>query len=44
VLPMVQSGQIRWHETIAEGLEAAPGAFVSMLRGGNMGKQLVHLT
>jgi NADPH-dependent curcumin reductase CurA len=44
VLPMVQSGQIRWHETIAEGLEAAPGAFVSMLRGGNMGKQLVRLT
>jgi NADPH-dependent curcumin reductase CurA len=43
VLPMVQSGQIRWHETIAEGLESAPGAFVSMLRGGNKGKQLVRL-
>ena len=43
VLPMVQSGQITWQETVAEGLESAPDAFVSMLRGGNVGKQLVRL-
>lgn len=43
VLPLVQSGRIRWAETVAEGLEAAPEAFVSMLRGGNKGKQLVRL-
>ena len=43
VLPMVRSGQVRWQETVAEGLEAAPDAFVSMLRGGNTGKQLVRL-
>lgn len=43
VLPMVQSGSLKWHETVAEGLHAAPQAFQSMLRGGNTGKQLVRL-
>lgn len=28
---------------VAEGPEAAPGAFVSMLKGGNFGKQLVKV-
>ena len=39
----VAEGKIRYHETIAEGLEAAPRAFIGMLRGENLGKQVVKL-
>ena len=38
-----RAGRLGWRETIAEGLEAAPAAFFSMLKGGNFGKQLVKL-
>ncbi|MFY7955971.1 MAG: NADP-dependent oxidoreductase, partial [Burkholderiaceae bacterium] len=34
---------LNYHETIAEGLAAAPEAFIGMLRGKNLGKQLVKL-
>jgi NADPH-dependent curcumin reductase CurA len=37
------AGQLRYRETIAQGLRAAPAAFVGMLRGDNLGKQLVKL-
>ncbi len=37
-------GKLRHHETVAEGLRAAPGAFLGMLRGANLGKQLVKLS
>jgi NADPH-dependent curcumin reductase len=30
-------------ETIADGIESAPSAFIGMLRGENFGKQLVKL-
>ncbi|KAF0675488.1 NADP-dependent oxidoreductase [Profundibacterium mesophilum] len=43
VAPMVKDGRIRYRESIAEGLEAAPDAFISMLEGGNFGKQLVRV-
>ena len=43
VAPMVRDGRIRWREDVAEGLEAAPAAFLSMLEGGNLGKQLVRV-
>ena len=36
-------GRLRHHETVAEGLRAAPAAFLGMLRGANLGKQLVKL-
>lgn len=39
----VAAGRIRWRETVAQGLEAAPQAFFAMLKGGNFGKQLVKL-
>jgi NADPH-dependent curcumin reductase CurA len=39
----VASGRIKYRETIAEGLPAAPEAFIGMLRGRNFGKQLVKL-
>lgn len=39
----VASGRLRYRETIAEGIENAPDAFVAMLQGANVGKQLVKL-
>lgn len=40
---LAASGKLRWRETIAEGLERAPEAFIGLLRGQNIGKQLVRL-
>jgi NADPH-dependent curcumin reductase CurA len=37
------AGQLRYFETVAQGLRAAPEAFLGMLRGANVGKQLVRL-
>jgi len=39
----VATGQIKYRETIAEGLAAAPEAFIGLLQGRNFGKQLVKL-
>lgn len=44
VAPMVASGKLRYLEDVAEGLEAAPAAFIAMLKGGNTGKQVVRIT
>jgi hypothetical protein len=43
VAPMVEAGRIAHLEDVADGLEAAPEAFVAMLKGGNTGKQLVRV-
>jgi NADPH-dependent curcumin reductase CurA len=40
----VAEGRIKYRETVAHGLENAPRAFIGMLRGENLGKQLVKLT
>lgn len=40
---LVGDRQIAYRETIADGLAAAPDAFIGMLRGKNFGKQLVKL-
>jgi len=37
-------GKLQYRETIAEGIENAPAAFIGMLRGGNTGKQIVQLS
>jgi len=39
----VASGAIRYRESVVQGLENAPGAFLGMLEGRNFGKQLVKL-
>ena len=36
-------GKLKYQETTAEGVENAPAAFISMLTGGNVGKQIVQL-
>jgi NADPH-dependent curcumin reductase CurA len=40
----VATGAIKYRESIADGLEQAPSAFLGLLRGKNFGKQLVRLT
>jgi NADPH-dependent curcumin reductase CurA len=40
---LVGSGKFRPRETVAQGLEAAPEAFLGLLKGKNFGKQLVKL-
>lgn len=37
------AGRLQHRETIADGLENAPAAFIAMLQGANFGKQLVRL-
>lgn len=39
----VAGGRIRYRESIAEGIESAPEAFLGLLEGRNFGKQLVKL-
>jgi len=39
----VGAGRLKYRESIAEGLAAAPAAFIGMLKGQNFGKQLVRL-
>ena len=41
---LVGSGKLRPRESVAQGLESAPEAFLGMLKGKNFGKQLVKLT
>lgn len=43
VAPLVADGSLYYRETVAEGLDAAPAAFLAMLEGGNFGKQLVRV-
>ncbi len=39
----VAGGKIKYRETIAHGLENAPKAFIGLLKGENLGKQLVKI-
>jgi NADPH-dependent curcumin reductase CurA len=40
---LVASGKLQFRESVAEGLAAAPEAFIGLLKGKNFGKQLVKL-
>jgi len=40
---LVAQRTLKWKETVEHGLENAPKAFLSLLRGGNVGKQLVAM-
>ncbi|MBO9531674.1 MAG: NADP-dependent oxidoreductase [Solirubrobacteraceae bacterium] len=41
--PWVAAGEITYRETIREGLESAPQAFLDLLAGANTGKMLIEL-
>lgn len=40
---LIAEGKLHWRESVAEGIEAAPAAFLGLLEGRNFGKQLVKL-
>jgi len=40
---LVASGKLKYRESIAQGIAAAPEAFIGLLKGRNFGKQLVKL-
>jgi NADPH-dependent curcumin reductase CurA len=39
----VRDGKVKWKETVVEGIERAPEAFVGLFKGANLGKMLVKL-
>jgi NADPH-dependent curcumin reductase CurA len=40
---LVADGRLKYRETVAQGLDSAPDAFIGLLQGRNVGKQLVGL-
>ena len=40
---LVATGELKFRESVAEGLQSAPEAFIGLLKGKNFGKQLVKL-
>lgn len=43
IAPQVSAGKINYKETVKEGLESTPDAFLALFEGGNTGKMLVKL-
>ena len=43
LVQLVATGRLKYRESIADGIENAPAAFIGMLNGRNVGKQLVRL-
>ena len=41
--PWIAGGQVRSHETVVEGLDRMPEAFLGLFAGANTGKMLVRL-
>lgn len=39
----LREGRLKYREDVVEGLEAAPRAFIGLLRGENLGKMLVRV-
>ena len=39
----IREGKMKWKETVIEGLENAPKAFVGLFKGENFGKMLVKI-
>jgi NADPH-dependent curcumin reductase CurA len=43
VAPLVASGDLKYSETVVDGIRNAPQAFLDLLDGANTGKMLVHI-
>ncbi|MFY8201574.1 MAG: NADP-dependent oxidoreductase [Pirellula staleyi] len=44
VAELIHSNKLVWEETITEGLENAPAAFIGLFNGDNLGKSLVRIS
>jgi NADPH-dependent curcumin reductase CurA len=44
VAPELAAGRLQARETVVEGLENAPAAFLGLMSGANTGKMIVALT
>jgi len=44
VSTLIRDGKIAWEDTITEGLENAPDAFIGLFKGDNLGKALVRIS
>jgi len=44
VSTLIRDGKIAWGDTITEGLENAPDAFIGLFEGDNLGKALVRIS
>jgi NADPH-dependent curcumin reductase CurA len=40
----IADGEMKWNETIIDGIENAPKAFIGLFKGENLGKMLVRLS
>ena len=40
----IEAGQVTGRQTVDEGIERAPAAFLKLFSGGNLGKMLVKLS
>jgi NADPH-dependent curcumin reductase CurA len=40
----ISDGKLKWRETVEEGIENAPAAFLKLFKGENLGKMLVRLS
>jgi NADPH-dependent curcumin reductase CurA len=40
----IADGKVKWRETVEEGIENAPTAFLKLFKGENLGKMLVKLS
>jgi hypothetical protein len=40
----LKQGKLKYQQDVAQGLENAPQAFIGMLHGKNLGKQLVQIS
>jgi NADPH-dependent curcumin reductase CurA len=40
----IAEGKMKWRETVEDGIENAPDAFLKLFKGGNVGKMLVRLS
>src|SRR5690606_30738110 len=43
VSALIESGKVVWEETVHEGLQQAPSAFIGLFSGENLGKSLVRI-
>ncbi|TWT91176.1 NADP-dependent oxidoreductase [Neorhodopirellula pilleata] len=43
MIPLIDSKQVVWEESVVDGIENAPDAFIGLFKGHNLGKQLVRI-